>query len=311
MSTPPRFPPLLVLAFGVLAVSASAILIRLAQTEAPSLAIAAWRLALASLILLPLAIGRRREELRRLPAAEWRLCVLSGVMLGIHFATWISSLAYTSVATSTVLVATMPLWVALAAPLALGEPVYRALRVAIFLALCGSVLIVIDDVLLGGGVSAQAAAAATRRPLLGGFLALLGAISGAVYILIGRRIRKGLSLLSYITIVYGSAAVFLVALALLAGQRLWGFSTLTYGLLLLMALFPQLLGHSSYNWALGYLPAAFVTISVISEPIGATLLALLLFGEIPGGLTLLGSGVILLSLLLAQRRPAAEPEAPG
>jgi drug/metabolite transporter (DMT)-like permease len=292
----------LVLFFGVLAVSASAILIRLAQAEAPSLVIAAWRLSLATLFLLPLALWRRRGELRRLPAADWRLCVVSGVMLGIHFATWISSLAYTSVATSTVLVATMPLRVALAAPLALGEGIDRPVRIAIGLALLGSVLIVVDDAVLGAGVTATPFTGG-RRPLLGGFLALLGAVSGAVYILIGRRVRATLSVLSYITVVYGAAAIFLVALALLAGHSLFGYSPTVYGLVLLMALFPQLLGHTSYNWALGYLPAAFVTITVISEPIGASVLALFLFGEIPGAVTLVGSAVILGALVLAQRRP--------
>ena len=309
----PRFPPLLILSAGVLAVSGSAILIRLAQAEAPSLVIAAWRLLLATLLLLPLALLRRRREITALSGADFRLCMLSGIMLGVHFATWISSLAYTSVASSTVLVATMPLWVALASPLFLHEAVTRWVRVAILLALAGSVVITLDDALtvVDGALRLDVALAANgRQPLLGSMLALGGAISGAAYILIGRRLRARLSLLSYITLVYGAAALFLVLLAWGAGYRLGGYSPQLYLLTLLMALFPQLLGHTSYNWALGYLPAAFVTITVISEPVGASILALLLFGEVPGAITLLGSVLILLGLALSRRRsrePAGDP----
>lgn len=305
----PRFPPLLVLAAGVLAVSGSAILIRLAQAEAPSLVIAAWRLLLAALILLPPALLRRRQEIGALSRADLRLCLLAGIMLGVHFATWISSLAYTSVASSTVLVATMPLWVALAAPAFLREPIGPWVRVAILLALAGSIVITLDDALavVDGALRLDPAfTGAGRQPLLGSGLALAGAVSGAAYILIGRRLRVSLSLLSYITLVYGAAAIFLVLLALGAGYDLLGYSPRVYGLTLLMALFPQLLGHTSYNWALGYLPASFVTLTVISEPIGASILALFLFGETPGWVALLGSGMILVGLALSRRR-SGEP----
>jgi drug/metabolite transporter (DMT)-like permease len=213
-------------------------------------------------------------------------------MLAVHFATWITSLNYTSVANSTVLVTTSPLWVALAAPYVLKETVSRPVKIGITLALIGSLIISISE--LGGG----------SRPMLGNTLALLGALSAAAYLLIGRRLRATVSLLTYITVVYTIAAIVLVTLALLSGHPLFGYGTSNFVLFLLMAIFPQLLGHSSFNWALGYLSAAYVTVTIISEPIGAGLLALLVLGETPSLYTILGGVFILGGIAFAsQRRP--------
>jgi drug/metabolite transporter (DMT)-like permease len=127
-------------------------------------------------------------------------------------------------------------------------------------------------------------------------------LTGAVYFLIGRHLRPRLSLLSYTTIVYGCAAVTLLALTALLGQSLLGYSSSIYLLFFLMALFPQLLGHSSYNYALGFLPAAYVSIAVISEPIGASILGFFFFGEIPGVLSIVGGFFILAGILFSGRR---------
>ena len=288
----PRFPPMLVLAVGVLAVSFSAIFIRLAQTEqaVPSLAIAAWRTAIATLLLLPLALLRRRPELRRLKTADWLLAALSGLMLGIHFGTWITSLAYTSIASSAVLVSTSPLWVGVAAPFVLHEPLTRWLKIGLSLAFMGSVVIA-----LGDGLQLTDSGGA----MLGNGLALLGAVAMAVYYLIGRRLRQRLSLLSYTTVVYGIAALTLIAYSLISQVPLLGYSPTAYGLFVLMAVFPQLIGHSSFNWALAYLPATFVAVTIISEPVGATLLGVLILGEVPAGVTIAGSLVVLLGILVA------------
>ncbi|MCO5207733.1 MAG: DMT family transporter, partial [Anaerolineae bacterium] len=271
----PRVSPLLGLAVGVLAISTGSILVRIAQGEnVPSLVIAAWRLTFAALILLPFCLARRRDELRSLNSADMRLAALSGMMLALHFATWITSLEYTSVAVSTVLVTTSPLWVALAAPFFLGERVTRPVKIGIGLALVGSVIISLGS--FGGG----------SAPVWGSLLALLGAITAAAYLLIGRKLRVKLSLLTYVTLVYTIAALILIVLALAAGNNLLDYSAQTFFLFLLLALFPQLIGHSSFNWALGFLPVAYVTVAVISEPIGASILALLFFQEIPTPLTL-------------------------
>ena len=302
----PPISPYFVLAAGILAVSGGSIFARLAQAEdVPSLVIAAYRTAVATLLLLPFMLARHRAEVRGMKAADWRLALIAGAALAVHFGTWISSLSYTSVAASTVLVSTSPLWVAVAAPFFLGEPFTRPLKVGMFLALVGTVIIslgtmvgmengrfLLNIVDLAGG----------QRPLLGNTLALIGSLAGAVYILIGRRLRDGLSLVSYATLVYGTAAVCLIAAVLVSGEPLFGYSPPVYLLLLLAGIVPQLIGHSSFNYALGYLPAAYVGVTIFAEPIAASFLALLIFSERPGPLVIFGSIFVLVGVLISTRK---------
>lgn len=308
--TSPRFSPMIVLFFGVVGISSGSILVRFAQgQDMPSIVIAAWRLTLASAVLLPLALTRRRSELKQMSGIAWGLAIISGFMLALHFASWISSLAYTSVASSTVLVTTSPLWVGLTAPFLLGEQLSRPLKIGIALAMFGSVLIGVADVV--AVVDGRFHFSLTQftnqtNPLLGNSLALIGAVAASAYLIIGRRLRLGMSLLSYTAVVYSTAAFFLVIMALVSGHNLFGYSVIAYLVMVLMALFPQLIGHSSYNWALGYLPAASVSIVVIAEPIGATLLALLIFQEIPNTITLVGSTLLLTGIVYASR-PTGKP----
>ena len=293
MKNPP-LSPYLVLAVGILAVSISAILIRFAQGDAPSLVIATGRTTIASLLLLPFCLRLRREELRRLRRGDWLLVLLAGGVLGVHFASWISSLAFTTVASSTVLVTTSPLWVGMASPFLLQERVPRALKIGIGLALVGSAIIALLD--KGGGSSGS-------QPLWGNFLALVGAWMAAAYFIIGRRLRAHVSLLTYTTVVYGTAALFLLVMTALRGYPLLGYAPGTYVLFLLMALGPQLVGHSSFNWALGFLPASYVAITLVSEPIGSSLLAFFIFGEAPGWNTWVGGGLIIAGILVATIHP--------
>ncbi len=291
----PPVSPLIVLTVGVFAISFSSIFIRWAQDEAvPSLVIAAWRTGLAGVILLPIALSKQRDELRALSARQWRLVLLSGLFLGLHFGSWISSLEYTSITSSTVLVAMSPLLVGLASPLVLKEPLSRGLKMGIALAVIGSIIIGIGD--MNGGVSVS------NQAMLGNGLALIGAFTAAGYLLIGRLIRPYLPLLSYTAIVYSSAAVTLITASLWTGHSLFAYSPQIYLLFGLMALFPQLIGHSAFNWALGYLPAAYVSVAVISEPIGATLLAIFFFGDIPGTAVLLGTTFILSGIMLSSKK---------
>lgn len=290
-SAAPFLSPTGVLLVGIVAVSISAILIRLAQSDRiPSLVIATWRLIIAAGVLWPLALWRRRGELRSLEAADLPLALLAGAFLSVHFAAWITSLAYTTVASSTVLVNTSPLWVAMASPFLLGEPVKRAVQVGVGLVLVGGLIIGAGD--LRGGAA----------PLWGNGLALVGALAGSGYFIIGRRLRLHLSALTYTSLVYGLAAVMLTGLCLATGNRLLGYAPQTYGLFVLMALIPQLLGHSSFNYALGYLPAAYVMVTVVSEPLTASLLAWLFLSETPPWLTVLGGAVILVGIIGAGRR---------
>lgn len=300
----PRVSPVLVLLAGILAVSFGSILARLAQSEAvPSLVIAAYRTAVATLILLPLMLTRHRDEVRGLGRADWRLALLSGALLAIHFAAWISSLAYTSVASSTVLVSTSPLWVALAAPFLLGESFTRPLKIGMALALIGSVVISLADVVgVENGRFLFNLGEVGQRPLFGNGLALLGAVAASGYLLIGRKLRARLSLVSYATLVYGTAALCLILVVWLTGNSLLGYSPQVYLLFLLMGIVPQLLGHSSFNYALGYLPAAFVGVTIFAEPIGASILAFLIFDEVPGELVLLGAVFVFAGVMIASRR---------
>ena len=296
--------PILVLALGVLVASTSSIFIRFAQEYAPSLVIAAWRLTLATVVLAPLALTRRRDELRSLTRNELVLALVSGFFLALHFATWITSLAFTTVASSVVLVDTVPLWVALFAPLALGERISRPVKIGMWLAFTGSVLVGLSDACTWGEaglVCPPLGEFVQGRAFFGDLLALAGAVAGAIYLIIGRRVRASLSLLTYIFVAYGASAVTLIFFMLLAQQPAFGYPPAAYLWFLALALLPQLLGHTSYNWALGYLPAAYVSITLLGEPIGSTLLAMVFLGEIPSGLKVLGGVIILAGIYLASR----------
>jgi drug/metabolite transporter (DMT)-like permease len=287
--------PYLGLGFGVIVVSTAAILIRLAQAGVHSLVVAAWRLTLATLILTPFAWVKARSELRTLTRREWGSALLSGLLLAVHFGTWITSLAYTSVTASVVLVWTNPIFVGLASHLFLGERLTREMVIALLVAITGSVIIGLGD--LGQG---------THR-LLGDALAVVGAIAGAGYFLIGRRLRARLSLLGYVYPVYGTAAVVLMAVMLASGLPRVPQRSETWLWLTLMAMGPQILGHSSLNWALRYLSATYVTLATLWEPIGSTLLAWWLLGEAPTLWAAVGGSLILSGLVvasLAERRAA-------
>lgn len=294
---PSRALQLAVLAAGILAISSGSILVRLAQDEAvPSLVIALWRTLLATLFVAPFALAKRRGELTQMGREKWLLALLAGLLLGIHFATWISSLALTSIISSTVLVSTAPIWVGLASPILLREPLSRPLKQGIALAMAGTVVVSLSELSgLGRG----------NGSLLGNVLALVGGISVAGYLLIGRRLRPHLSLLSYTTVVYGTSALTLLVFNLISGTNLWRYPPQVYLLFLAIAAFPQLIGHTSFNWALSFLPAAFVSIAAISEPVGATVLAMIFFQEFPGPAAVVGSILILAGVYLASRYATA------
>lgn len=303
----PRFPPLVALFVAVGAASTASIFIRYAQAYAPSLSIAAWRLGLATAVLLPIAWLRHRQDLRRVAPADLGWIALSGALLSIHFATWITSLAYTSVASSVVLVSIAPLFVGLLSPLFLHERPTRRVAFGILMAFAGTLVIAGQDACAG---SAAGFACPPLRELFGGpalrgdLLALAGAATVAGYMLIGRRVRARVPLIPYISLTYGCAAVGLILMALIAGQPLAGFPAPAYGWFALLAIGPQLIAHSTYNWTLRWLPAALVSISLLGEPVGSTALAWLLLGEVPAGWTLAGAAVILAGIVLATWRPA-------
>lgn len=307
ISRRPPVPPQLVLTLGVMAVSTASIFIRYAQEDAHSLVIAAWRLTLATLLLAPLVIGvpARRAELAQLSRRELGLGMLSGLFLAVHFATWISSLAYTTVASSVIFVDTAPLWVGLLAPLTLGERISRPVKIGMVLAVGGGIVVGVSDACAWNGARLACPPLSDfigGRAFLGDLLALVGAITAATYLVIGRRVRERVSLITYIFVVYGAAALALIVFMLLAGQPTFGYPPIAYGWFLALAVFPQLLGHSSYNWALAYLPAAYVSLALLGEPIGSTLLAMIFLGEIPSLLKVGGAALILIGIYLASAK---------
>ncbi len=291
VSSPTRLtvPPQLVLFFGVLATSVSSTLVRLAQAEAQSLAIAAWRLTLATVMLAPFALSTRRVELRSFSRRERQLLLASGAFLAVHFATWILSLALTSVAASVVLVAMSPLFVGLIAHFLFHEWLSRETILGLLLALSGSAIITAGD--FGGGA----------HQLQGDALALTGALAVTGYFLIGRVLCARISLLGYVFPVYGTAAVVLLLWAWAAGVPLTGFRPFTWLWLALLALFPQIIGHSSLNWSLGHLSATYVSLAVLGEPIGSTILAWVVLDEAPAVTAVVGGVLILAGLVIAGR----------
>ena len=296
---------------AILAVSTSSVFIRFAQAEAPSLVIAALRLTCAALLLAPLALTRHHEELQNLGRKEILLGAASGIFLAVHFATWISSLEYTTVASSVVFVSTGPLWVALLSPLLLNERLTRAALLGLTIAIFGGAIIGISDACtFDGGVHCPVLSQMMQgRAMWGNFLALVGAWTVSGYLIIGRKLRAKLSLIPYIFLVYGMSAVALITMMLTAGYSPLGYPVQTYGWILLLAVFPQLIGHSTYNWVLRYVPATLVAITTLVEPIGSAILAYFVLLETPSNGVLLGGVLILLGIYLASRS-SSQPVAP-
>ena len=310
-STLPKTSYYLGLGLGLGAVSTASIFIRYAQADgAPSLVIAAWRLTLASLALLPVVLWRYSDQLRALTPRAWGLTLVSGIFLGLHFATWISSLAYTTVASSVVIVSSSPLFVALISAGLLREWPTRPVRLGLAVALAGIVTIGLADLCTPHGCPAPADLF-RGRAFLGNLLALAGAIAVAVYFSIGRALRTehagrpSMTLIPYIFLTYGFASLTLIGSVLAMRLPAGGYAPRAWLWFVLLALIPQLLGHSSYNWALKYLPATYVSVAALGEPIGSTLLAVILLGEIPAPLKIVGGALILAGIFIASQRAQA------
>lgn len=283
---------------GVAAVSTSAPLIRLA--DAPPMAVAFYRNAFAAAALLPFALLRHRRELLELGPRMTGALLLASVLLAVHFASWIPSVTLTTVAASTVLgVGSQSVWAAVGARVFLGERVRRAALAGIAVALAGVVLISGADFAL------------SPRAFAGDLLALLGAVTAAGYLLAGRRLRQALSIATYAGVVYGVCSVLLLVAALIAGTPLTGFEPKVWLLLVLMAAGPQILGHTVFNFLLRDLDATVVAVAIMGESIGASLLALAFFGEVPPWSAVVGGALVLAGIYLAvtaqARRPAEVP----
>lgn len=291
------------LAVGVVCIASSAILVRFAD-EGPGLAVAMWRTTFAALLLLPFSIRTLPQNLRAISRKDLLLIGISGIVLGLHFALWIESLYLTSVASSTVLVTTSPIFLAIFGFVFLRERLAVRTVVAIIISLTGSVLIAVGDATGSGGGQGS-------NPALGNALALSAAVLVSIYLMIGRVVRRRLSWIGYLFPLHVIAALTIVGVALLRGVSLFGYSPMFYFLCLLMALFPQVLGHGSFNYALKFVSATIIGILTLAEPVVASTAAYFLFGEVPVWLAVLGMVLVIAGVALAVIRPRVDQRAPG
>jgi len=296
--------PIFALSLAILAVSTASLFIRFAQREVPSLVIAAYRLTLASLITGVLTLPKYSKEIKQLSRNQLLLAFLSGIFLAFHFAAWITSLELTSVTSSVVLVTTTPLWVSLLSPLILKEKINGRVGIFLGIALLGSVIVTFSkSCTITNGLILCAIPATLKggSNLLGNVLALLGAFMAAGYVISGRNLRKTISLWPYTLLVYSISSAILLVLCLLFKFPLVGFSIRSYIWLILLAIIPQIFGHTTLNWALGFIPAALVSIALLGEPVGSSLLAWIFLQEPPSWIEIIGGVLILLGIIFSSR----------
>ena len=285
--------PYLPLTLGVIAVSFAAIFIKL--SSAPALVIASYRMLFAFICLLPVVLWRYRIGLASISRPNRLLMLLSGLFLALHFACWISSFRFTTVASSTVLVSTQPIFVVIFSYLLFREKISKRQLIAVLIAIVGSIVIGLADA--GKGIGSAS--------LWGDTLALLGAVFAAGYFLCGKAVRADVAVMPYAAGVYGISALALLLISTLSHTPLYPYSPRDFLLFIGLAVVCTVIGHSVLNWSLGFLPAAAVGVAVLGEPIGASFWAMVLFNEIPSSGQLLGGGLLLIGILLFMLQPAA------
>jgi len=290
-----------VLAVGIVAISWSAPLIRLAE-PAPVLVIAALRLSFAAPPMLAVASIRGVDDLRHSRRDDLFAMALAAFALAGHFIFWIAALQRTSIITGVVLVTLQPIFVGIGAWIVLRERPSRSVITGASIALVGAMLLAGDD--LGD-----------RGSLIGDLLALIGGLLSSAYLVIGRGTRRRVSTASYGASVYTMTALILLAVAIGSGTSLLGHSAGSYAAIVALAIVPQLIGHNAFNWSLGFLPAAVVAVAILGEPVGATAIAAIVLDELPTLLELAGATVVLLGVYVALRDvsavESAEPRAPA
>lgn len=271
---------------GVVAVSFAAIFIRL--TDASGMSVAFYRMLISAICIVPLCLIKRRP-LPDYRSPEFKLCLLSGTFLGLHFVTWTSSLKYTSVASSVTLVTTQPLFVALFARLFLNERLSRSAVAAMILAFFGSVALVWQGALIDSS------------HLIGDMLALAGAVFASAYWVVGRRVRRSLTVESYTLLAYWSSAVTIGMICLLVSPQLFVVSFRDLLITTALALVCTVLGHTLFNWSLEFVSASFVAVMILGEPVGSSIWAALLFGEVPTVVQAIACAVLLTGIFIFAR----------
>jgi len=281
--------PALALVVAVGAVSTSAVLVEI--SDAPSLVKAFYRVLFTTCLVAPAAVVRSPEAFGAIRRRDLLGAGVAGVALALHFGSWFESLEWTSIAASATLVQSQPVFVAVGAALLLDEWVTRRMAVGIVVAVAGMIAMSLGELSSASAVSAP-------RPLYGDALAVAAAIMAAVYFLAGRSLRQRVALLPYVTVVYGVCTVALLAFVIASGAPLSGYPAEEWLLFLAMAVGPGVFGHTALNWALAHVESSVVSVSLLGEPVGAALLALIVLAEVPGPFTVGGGAVVLSGIYL-------------
>jgi drug/metabolite transporter (DMT)-like permease len=271
----------------------------IAATVAPALAIAFWRCLLGAAATAPWMLARHLDEVRGMSRREWWLVASAGLLLGAHFATWIPSLRFTTVASSTALVATQPVWAALIARQR-GGVIPRAAWIGIAVSLVGVLILTGIDVSID------------PRHLIGDALALAGGILAAAYVTVSESARRSVSTATLTSGLYASAAVFLLALCIVGQQPLTGFSLQAWLLILALTAGAQLLGHTLINKVLATTSATIVSLAILLEMPGATIVAAVVLHQIPPwqiipAVALMFAGIVLVIRAGSREVPSESP----
>jgi len=284
------------LSISVISVSFAAIFIKiLLKSDVPPIYIAFYRLLFTVLLLLPVLIfyKKYRLELLKIEKKTFLLMLGIGLVLSIHFATWVTSLNYTSVASSVILVTAHPVLVAPVAYYILKEKLSIINIAGIAISLTGVVLLVLGNYDLGP---------LTIDSIEGNILAIIGGIFAGLYILGGRKIRKSVSVVPYAFIVYTVATIVLFFMCVLTQKNTFSIEIEEYGILVLMAFVAGIMGHTLYNWSLKYIRASVASVALLGEPVGSTVLAIIAFSEVPSIFTFIGGAIILTGIYLTSRK---------
>ncbi len=281
----PPFNPYIAVIIGVIAISTSAILVKLAG-DAPAGIIAFYRMFFAIVLMSPFVFFKYKHEFKTIHKRDWLLATISGIFLAFHFILWFESLNYTTVASSVVLVSLQPVFAFIGTYLLFGERFSVAAIISMFITIVGSIIIGWGDFQISG------------LALLGDMLALLGAVTATGYFLLGQKLRRSLTLTTYTFIVYGISSVVLLLYNVILGNDFISYSIDIWGLFLALAIVPTFLGHSLFNWALKWLSTATISMAIVFEPIGASILAYLILGEVITYSQWLGGTIVIFGLFL-------------
>ena len=273
-----------ILFIGIAAISFAAVLIRLA--EAPSMVIATYRMGIAALVLMPLFVQNTRKKPVKLAARDWALVLLAGFFLAVHFGLWITSLEFTSIASSVVLVTSHPAFVAIASYIVFKERLNSKTIAGIIAAIFGVLVVNFNQFEVGS------------TGLSGNIMAFVAGLAMGSYLITGRRLKDKLGIINYLALIYSVSAVFLLFATVALGYNLFGYPLEVYAIMILIALVPQLIGHSCINITVRLLPATFVAIAILVEPVGATLLGWIILNEPPAMIEIVGGLIIITGILI-------------